>query len=170
MDIITTNKNLSMIFLLPMLYDKLDKQSITYINKYITNSYIKIKDNPTKVGLILLFDNINSTVAATLYIILKPYTTWFDYTHKKAIFSLISGISTTEWYKLFIQGKYSKFEAYNKLLIIKYWQLDDTSDVWSILFKTFKFRHLWSTKFDISKWSEDAEYWHKPIILEETLT
>jgi L-rhamnose mutarotase len=171
MDITTTDKNLSTIFLLPMLYDKLDKQSISYLNKYVTNCYVRINNKPElDNNLVLFFDGVNGTVAATLWLILKPHVTWHDYTSKKAVFSLIRDTSYDEWYNLFIQGKYSLFEPRMKLLIVKYWLLDNTSTTWSVLFRTNLIKQWWINEgVNIKRWSEDADYWHRPNLNTELL-
>jgi hypothetical protein len=172
-DITTTDKTNTHIFLLPVLYDKLLPEHLTYINKYITNSYIGIKNKPEYNNtLVLLFNEVDITIYLILKDILHKYSIYSVYTSNKAIFSLNSALLPLEWYNPFKDGKYSAISPYFKLLICKYWLLTPDSYIYSILFKTELIQTWWVDKgfYNPRLISESAEYWIKPNLQTELLT
>ena len=131
------SKNKAYTFLLPMLYGLEDAKLATNNYKDIDNVYID-----------------------------SDYTIHCTNTSFKVIYSLKFDVNYIEQYKLFIEGKYSKFSPYFKLLILKFWLCDDMLK--SILFKGKISTKYWLEKgINLELHTEDCEHWTKPIFAKE---
>jgi hypothetical protein len=164
-------KNKSFIFLLPILYNKTEQQKLTYFTNNITNTYIGIDGLSDTFGkLFCLVNNPDNYI----YNIVSEISILDSILNipKKVIFSFNIERSFQSEYKLFLDGRYSKFRPYFKSIILKYWLHENIEDLFGILFKTEKrFNKLKDedTHWNVNKHSDHVEYLNKPIIKNELL-
>lgn len=128
-------KTLCHTWLLPMLYGNKNAAKITNNFKDIHNTYIDINQD----GIICV-DKSHSKIYT------KKFSEYYAYQ-----------------YDLFKQGKYSKFDSYYKLKILKFWLCNNF--IFSILFKTNFIKEYKKNKgIGIHGRHEDKDYWIKPVI------
>jgi hypothetical protein len=73
-------------------------------------------------------------------------------------------------YKKIIRSKYSKISDKSKQRILNFWNEDETSYLYSILYKTIKILNYWQSKTSKKLYqSKDKEYWPRFNINEESL-
>lgn len=131
------SKNKAYTFLLPVIYGHSEAQKLTNNYRNIDNVYID-----------------------------SNYTIYCTDTSNNVIYSHVFELKYREQYNLFLQGKYSKFSPCFKLLILKFWYAD--SMLKSVLFKGKLIKEYWlSLGYNTGIWSEDAEYFPKPVIKKE---
>ena len=128
---IVQNKSLAHIFLFPLLYAN-NKELISEHHRNIADCYID-KDE----DILVCVNSLN-----------------------KAILRLKIEAKYQSHIKLWLDGRYSKFEPYSKLLILKYWYGDE--HIKSILFKTDLILNWWKDTYKIRTIKRDQEYWIKP--------
>lgn len=142
MDIINNRYNKSTIFILPLLYEDIKYTDIitdNFINCYISDIQFPDPDN----SLTIEFDN---DVAR------------FRIKEDK-----------TDDYKKIIRSQYSNISNISKKQIISFWQQDENSHLYSVLYKTNKILEYWSKKSGKEiKANEENEYWPKFNTYEET--
>ena len=142
MDIINNKKSKSTIFILPLLYPGIqftDVLTDNFINCFISD--IRYQDLGN--GLVIEFDNdiVRFSIPKDIY----------------------------KDYKKILQSKYSKISDESKEQILYFWNLDETSYLYSVLYKTNKILDYWSTKTEKQiHASSEKEYWPKLNIYEET--
>lgn len=125
MQALSKGKTLSYTFMLPLLYGQ-NKQELSKYLKYIHNVYIG-EDN-------------------TIYCVDRS---------NKAIYSPKIDTKYINEYNLFIEGKYSKFSTYFKLLVVKFWYGND--ELINVLFRSCYNCNTYLIN------SIDKEFLNKPI-------
>lgn len=142
MDIINNKKSKTTIFLLPLLYPEIDYTNLifdNFINCYISDSKIIEPEN----SIIIEYDNNVARFRLPEYIIPER--------------------------DLIVAGKYSKLSNKSKQQILYFWKEDNTSYLYSVLYKTQKILDYWTAKTDkILYPSTEKEYWPKFNIQKET--
>jgi hypothetical protein len=142
MDIINNRWNKSTIFILPLLYPDIKYTDILQDN--FINCYISDVDNiePENSLLIEFDDNIARFKVPDNFI---------------------------QDYKKILRGNYSSISESSKKVIINFWNQNEESYLFSVLYKTSKILEYWTKKANkqISH-SHDKEYWPKFNIYSET--
>lgn len=133
-----SGKTLTHTWLLPMLYKDQHAAKVTNNFKDIHNTYI---DKDEK-GIICV-DKSYSPIYN------RKFSKYYAYQ-----------------YNLFKKGHYSKFDGFYKLRILKFWLCNEL--LFGILFKTKYIKEYRLNKGqNIYSWTEDCEYWRKPVIKTE---
>jgi hypothetical protein len=142
MDIINNRRNKSTVFILPLLYPDIKFTDVLF--EHFISCYISDVTMPNpEDSLIIEFDD---NVAR------------FRFPEDKL-----------EDYKKIMRSQYSEISDESKRNILYFWQVDDSSYLYSVLYKTQKILDYWTVKTgkEILP-SKEKEYWPKFNTYEET--
>jgi len=142
MDIIDIKKSKSTIFILPLLYPEIKYTDVLF--EHFINCFISDVNSPLPdKSLIIEFDD------------------------NICRFRLPEEI-LEEYYKI-LHSQYSKLSNESKKNILYFWQVEEDSYLYSILYKTQKILDYWATKSGKEIFPSDSkEYWPKFNTYEET--
>ena len=162
MDILRHAKTDTTKFILPLLF-KNDKYPEIITNDF-TNAYIADIDDQSKDGYVLLAYTENSVMnfKSVEEVYVKDNLNIY-------VFSIPE--EYMEDYYKFLTGKYSEFSEQTKNHILKFWDENNESLLYGILYKTDIAKKYWQEKYNENpdKWSNEAEYWVEPNMRKEIL-
>ena len=142
MDIINNKKSKTTVFVLPLLYPELKYTDVLFehfVDCFISDIYRPEPDN----SIIIEFDN------------------------NIARFRLPEDIITEK--DLIVKSQYSKLSNLSKQQIIYFWNEDNNSYLYSVLYKTQKILDYWTAKAGQALYpSNQKEYWPKFNVSQET--
>ncbi len=155
-------------FLLPMLGDKSHRDEF-FVNKYFINAFIGDSNKPELDNHLVLQYHFVPTVKFIQFerelLIMKDIVADYDYDSNGTVMYVfkIPDEHQNDYVK-FLQGRYSEFSIMYKLTIMKFWNLDDTALLSSILFRSNPIKTWWIRKGMKPRGCADNEYWPKPLI------
>jgi hypothetical protein len=142
MDIVNNKKSKTTIFLLPLLYPELIYTDILF--EHFINCFISDSNRPEPENSIII-----------------------EFDDNVARFRL--PISIIPERDLIVRSQYSKLSDESKEQILYFWKEDNTSYLYSVLYKTNKILDYWSKKSgQVLYPSKDKEYWPKFNTQQET--
>jgi len=142
MDIINNKKSKTTIFILPLLYPGIKSTDVLF--EHFINSFISDVHCPDPEDSVII-----------------------EFDDNQARFRMTNEFLSD--YKKILQSRYSEISDAAKEAILYFWQEDDSSYLYSVLYKTSKILDYWTkvSGKDIQP-SLDKEYWPKFNIYQET--
>ena len=159
-------------FVLPMLYST-DRKDSFFINSSFRNCFVGDVNHPELQNKIFLLYKYKMSIDFIKFErsleLMSQYETDYDYSDEHQVMFVFNVPEEHEEdYQLFLQGRYSQFSEYLKQKILAFWQFDENSLFYSILYKTEKINKYWEeSEEDREDVCIEGEYWYRPVLIKE---
>jgi len=155
-------------FILPILSDSTITKDYFLYDTFFENAYLRLSDETTKLGLVLLYRYSESEIYKSFETRIKNHPLFLETKDvNKSEVAFIFDISNYfELINLFIMGKYSKFDTRYKAKILNFFNYSRSGVMSQILNKSSILREQMERIYDVTL-SSDSELYSKPDMDEE---
>lgn len=170
MDILAYNKTLASQFLMPLLFeDRKFTQIISDFNSFV-NAYIADFDKPENDNKIILVFNKKQKDLPELNQVEHYTKTIKDETLYFYVYEIPAGLDDN--YTFWLVGRYSMFSDRAKQIILNFWDADEDTLLYGVLYKTGEkilkfYRDNFNKKLDTVRDNSDEDWWIEPQLSKE---